>query len=330
MKKCLFYVVVLCSCALCAYLIWEGFYACFWAFTTVAAIMLFVIIPIAGHGWLPFLYAQYKGNPILSRVIIKWIRLKEKKLSNEWLSRVELVRQEDIPVVHWVEDRQRSHGLDSFYCLDQYSDDCRQLLHHSYNVVRDDMLWFMSKFTDKYYFDPEHSPSPRYEMHREGGKLSIGTGSRIDTWIYLVSKQKCPAVYALEFDYTPHTEMQETLQIDFCCHSLSSRFRFNLENNRTLKFDITDRGCFVYWMNVKGWSKYKKTCSLPLHKSTHVRLEVIKDIFAVYFDSMLQMAVKVKGYEPCPTDWYLVFWNGVEKEQAMNIELGDFKLSVPM
>lgn len=330
MKKCLSYAVVLCSCALCAYLVWRGFYACFWAFTTVAVILLLVVFPIIKQGCLSYLYAQYKENPILSRFIIKWIRLKENRLSNEWLSRVELVKQEDIPAVHWVEDGQRSHGLDSFYCLDQYSDDCRQLLHRSYNVVRDDKLWFMSKFTNEYYFDPEHSPAPRYEMHRAGDRLSISTGSRIDTWIYLVSKQKCPAVYAMEFDYVPHTEMQETLQIDFCCHSLSRRFRFNLENNRTLKFDITDKGCFVYWSNVKGWNKYKKPCSLSLHKTTHVRLEVINDVFAIYYDSVLQMAVRVKGYEPCPTDWYLVFWNGVEKEQAMNIELSNFRLLVPM
>ena len=330
MKKCLFFVAFLCSCALCVYLVWKGFYACFWAFTTVAAIMLFVILPIVKHGWLSYLYAQYKDNPILSRVIIKFIRRKENKLSNEWLSRIKFVKQEDIPVIHWVEDKQRSHGIDSFYCLDQYSDDCRQLLHNSYNVVRDDKLWFMSKFTNEYYFAPEHSPTPRYEMHRSGDKLSIITDSRIDTWIYLVSKQKCPAVYAMEFDYVPHTEMQETLQIDFCCHSLSRRFRFNLENNRTLKFDITDKGCFVYWINVKGWNKYKKPCSLPLHKTTHVRLEVINDVFAIYYDSVLQMAVRVKGYEPCPTDWYLVFWNGVEKEQTMNIELSNFKLFVPM
>ena len=330
MKKCLSYAVVLCSCALCAYLVWRGFYACFWAFTTVAVILLLVVFPIIKQGCLSYLYAQYKENPILSRFIIKWIRLKENRLSNEWLSRVELVKQEDIPAVHLVEDGQRSHGLDSFYCLDQYSDDCRQLLHRSYNVVRDDKLWFMSKFTNEYYFDPEHSPAPRYEMHRAGDRLSISTGSRIDTWIYLVSKQKCPAVYAMEFDYVPHTEMQETLQIDFCCHSLSRRFRFNLENNRTLKFDITDKGCFVYWSNVKGWNKYKKPCSLSLHKTTHVRLEVINDVFAIYYDSVLQMAVRVKGYEPCPTDWYLVFWNGVEKEQAMNIELSNFRLLVPM
>lgn len=326
MKKCLSYAVVLCSCALCAYLVWKGFYACFWAFTTIAVILLFVVFPIVRQGWPLYLYYQYVGNPALKYFISKAISIKENKLSNAWLSRVELVKQEDIPAVHWIEDRQRSHGLDSFYCLDQYSDDIRQLLHRSYNVVRDDKLWFMSKFTNEYYFDPEHSPAPRYEMHREGDKLSITTDSKIDTWIYLVGKQKCPAVYAMEFEYTPHTEMQETLQIAFCCHSLSRRFRFNLENNRTLKFEVVDKGCFICLKDIKGWNKYMKTCSLPLHKVTHIRLEVINDIFAIYCDNMLQMAVRVKGYKPCLTDWYLLFWNGVEKEQAMNIELSKFRL----
>ena len=166
-------------------------------------------------------------------------------------------------------------------------------------------------------------------MYRDGGKLLITTGAKIDTWIYLVSKQKCPAVYAMEFDYVPHTEMQETLQIDFCCHSLARRFRFNLENNRTLKFDMWDKGCSIYYNNVSGWDQFKQPCSLPLHKITHVRLEVINDIFAIYYDNKLQMAVRVKGYEPCLTDWYIVFWNGVKKKQTMNIELSNLKLLIP-
>lgn len=329
MKKSIFYVAVLCSCALCAYLIREGFYACFWTFTTLSAIGLFVILPILKQGWLSYLYVQYIGNPVIGRVISRFIQYREHKLSNEWLERIEHVKQKDIPVINWVEDTQRSYGLDSFYCLDQYSDDIRQLLHRSYDVVRNDKLWFISKFTNEYYFDPEHSPAPRYEMHKNGDRLSITTGSKIDTWIYLVSKQKCPAVYAMEFDYIPHTEMKETLQIDFCCHSLSRRFRFLLENNRTLKFDVTDRGCFVYYYNIKEWNKYKKPCSLPLHKTTHIRLEIINDVFAIYYDGILQMAIRVRGYEPCPTDWYLVFWNGVKKEQAMSIEISNFKLSIP-
>lgn len=296
---------------------------------TLGLLAVFIVFPVFKCGWADSLFYLHQMNPLARIVIRKILSWEERRLSNRWLARVEAVGREEIPLINWVIDEQRSQGIDSFYCLDQYSDDCRQLLHSSYKVVKDDRLWFRSKFTNEYYFAPQYSPVPRYEMERIENSLLIRTGSRIDTWIYLVSRQKYPQCYALEFDYIPHTEMQETLQIDFCCHSLARRFRFNLENNRTLKFDITDRGCFTYWANVKGWDRFKKRRSLPLHEVTRVRLEIIHNLFVIYYNDCMEMALRVRDYKPEQTDWYLIFWNGTENEQSMSIEIRNFKTFIP-
>ena len=119
--------------------------------------------------------------------------------------------------------------------------------------------------------------------------------------------------------------MRETLQIGFCCHSLARRFRFNLIDNRMLTFEVVDKACFTFH-NLRRWNKFKKKCSLPLHRSTHIRLEVIRNIFILYFNGKLEMAVNIKGYEPQETHCYLIFWNGSKYDQGMRIELGNFKI----
>ena len=327
MKKILLLTILVTLLAICSILLWYQLYTYFWAIITIGLVVVFVLIPIIKYDWHDVLFYECQKNPLVKHIVYQLLQVKENKLSTIWLSRVEQLHKEDIPKIEWTEDAERSKGIDSFYCLDQYSDDCRQLLHPSYNIVRDDRLWFRSKFTNEYYFEPQCSPAPRYEIRKSLDKIAVKTGTRIDTWIYLVSKQKYPPIYAnaIEFDFTPHTEMQETLQIDFCCHSLARRFRYNLENNRTLKFDITDKGCFTYWNDTKKWNKHKKKCSLSLHQTSHVRLEVIRDIFAIYYNNHLEMAVHVKDYVPELTSWYLIFWNGTEVEQHMDIELANFK-----
>ena len=38
------------------------------------------------------------------------------------------------------------------------------------------------------------------------------------------------------------------------------------------------------------------------------------------------MAVRVKDYKPVPSYWFLIFWNGVEVEENVEIEIRNFKL----
>ena len=312
---------------MCVYLLLLSRFDYFLIFIAIVLFIVIIVLPIIKYGWLDTLFYVYKMNPLARCIIERWIYYKECKLSFQWFVRIEMLAKEEIPIVNWTIDKLCSHGIDSFFCLDQYSDDVRQLLHSSYNVVRDDKLWFRAKFTNKYLFEPQCSSCPRYAIRRLGDSLMINTDSKIDTWIYLVSRQKCPIIYALEFDYIPHTEMQETLQIGFCCHSLARRFRFNLIRNKILAFEIVDKACFTHY-NLKSWDKFKKKSSLPLHRVTRIRLEVIEDVFAIYYDDNLEMAVRVKGYEPRVAAWYLIFWNGFEFEHPMNIEIKNFKVLI--
>lgn len=321
----IYIVVLLVSCILCVYFLWSNQYDCFWAFMFFFLLTVLVFIPIIKNGLLDCLFYMYQMNPLARILIGKMIYYKECKLSFQWLMRIEMLSKEEIPIINWAIDEFYSHNIDSFYCLDQYSDDVRQLLHSSYDVVRNEKLWFRAKFTNEYLFEPQLSPSPRYSMVRSSNTLIIDTDSKIDTWIYLVSKQKYPTIYALEFDYIPHTVMQETLQIGFCCHSLARRFRFNLKNNKVLAFEVVDKACFTY-CNLRSWNKFEKKSSLPLHRATRIRLEVIKNIYAIYYDNNLEMAVRIKEYEPQITAWYLIFWNGFDIECPMNIEIKNLKI----
>ena len=325
MKKQLFTGVLLVLWICSIVYLWLSQRDYFWVFMTVFLITIMFILPIIKHGFLDGLFYLYQMNPLAKSVIGLFIYLKECKLSSQWFARIEALEDKKFPIVNWTLSKFYSHGIYSFYLLDQYSDDVRQLLHSPFDVVRDDKLWFRAKFSNKYLFQPQWSPSPRYEVVSSGNSLEINTASQKDTWVYLVSRYKYPKTYALEFDYIPHSDMRETLQIGFCCHSLARRFRFNLIDNRMLTFEVVDKACFTFH-NLRRWNKFKKKCSLPLHRSTHIRLEVIRNIFILYFNGKLEMAVNIKGYEPQETHCYLIFWNGSKYDQGMRIELGNFKI----
>lgn len=324
MKK-IFYVILLSLCILAIYFLLSNKY---FSFCILGVLILFTILvglPIIKNGWINSLFYMCQMNPLIRRITTKYLNIRDVRLSKQWLARVKTLSNKEIPFINWEFDEKRSQGINSFYCLDQFSDDVRQLLNPCYNVVRDRLLWFRSRFTNDYYFEPQLSSYPRYEIKHCNGNIIIDTNEKIDTWIYLVSKQKYPSTYAIEFDLTPHTEMEEMLQIDFCAHSLARRYRFNLIKNRDLTFEIIDKGCFTYCIDEKEWKKLKKECSLPLHKVTRIRLEVIENIYALYFNNELVMAVKVEKYVPVLTNWYIIFWNGIETGKKMNLEIGNFK-----
>lgn len=324
MKK-LFSIILLSLCILAIYFLWSNKYFSFYILSILILFTILVGLPIIKNGWVKSLFYMCQINPLIRRITMKYLNIRDTWLSRQWLTRVKTLNNKEIPFINWVTDEKRSQGINSFYCLDQFSDDVRQLLNPCYNVVRDRLLWFRSRFTNDYYFEPQLSSYPRYEIKHCNGNIRIDTDEKIDTWIYLVSKQKYPSTYAIEFDFIPHTEMEEMLQIAFCSYSLARRFRFNLIKNRYLAFEIIDKGCFTYCIDEEGWGKFKKKCSLPLHKVTHVRLEVIENIYALYFNNELVMAVKVEKYVPVSTNWYIIFWNGIETGKKMNLEIGNFK-----
>lgn len=305
----------------------------FWPVLSLCLLLFFVIIPISRVGLWKYATDQMEINPFVAKLMNKYTFYQSKNLSEDWYSRVQEILGGQIPKIEWVEDSASSKGINSLWCLDQQADDVRPLLMKEWNLPYDKSVWWNSHQTGKCTFQPSIAPSPIYDMHRTDSTLNILTGRKFDTWIWLVAKKQQPKDYCVEFDFVTHTKSQETLQICFASNSLAERFRFNLENNETLKFDVVDKGYFLYWFRSDLWSKLRKPCSIPLHKKVHVKLKCIDNIFAVYYDNDLKMAVKVKGYEASPSYWYLIFWNGTPHEEFkgkqdnyMSLEISNLKI----
>lgn len=303
----------------------------FWPLLCLCLICYFIVIPIYKVGLWQFIGTERQINPITRRLSEKYCLLQARSLSQSWYERVERIYEKDIPHIIWQEDTVSSKGINSFYCLDQQSYDVRALLMPEWNLSYDRLAWWNAQKTGEYLFNPENSPSPIYKIQRTDSTVHIKTGTKLDTWIYLVAKQKQPTVYAIDFDFTPNTQTQETLQICFATSSLAQRFRFNLENNKTMKFDVVDHGNFLYWPHEDLWKNLRFPYSLPLKKSTHVQLQCINNVFALFFDSKLVMAVRVRDYEAKSNPWYLIFWNGTEQlgddqDMYMDISIKNFKI----
>ncbi len=290
----------------------------------------FVFFPIRRVGIVKYVLILEDTTP-LGR-ITRWFRKSQmSKLSKEWYDKTRILEESQIPQIDWVEDKSiMPNGQNAFYCLDQYSDDCRDLLCSEYNdLPRERGSWRRSFYTNEYMFSPCYAPFPKYNMEVSDSSLSIVTGYKLDTWIYLPSKKEESEIYALDFDFVPNAVMKETFQIAFCMSSLARRLRFIIENDNILRFQVVDRGCFLGWKNRQLWDKFSKPTNVCLNENIHVRLEVIKDVYALYFDGILQMAVRVDGGDKLGRNWALIFWNGIEKRDNLAVEIKNFKLFRP-
>ena len=290
----------------------------------------FVYCPIQKNGITKYLLFLEDSTPF-GRIISAYRNKELVRLSKEWFKKTSYVKKNQIPHIDWVEDKSiMPNGQNAFYCLDQYSDDCRELLCSEYrDLPREKGSWKKSFYTNEYMFTPSYSPSPKYNMVVSDNSLSIVTGDKLDTWIYLPSKKEESDIYALDFDFVPNAVMKETFQIAFCMSSLARRLRFIIEDDNILRFQVVDRGCFVSWKNRQLWDKFSKPINVRLHENTHVRLEVIKDVYALYFDGILQMAVNVVEGGKVGQNWALIFWNGVEKRNILDICIKNFKIFRP-
>lgn len=304
-----------------------------WLVVVICLICYFVVIPVMKVGLWTYLGVEKQINPLIARIVNKYLYYHSRSLSKKWYNHVIGLKESDVPQIEWVEDRVASNGTNSFYCLDQQSDDIRPLLMKDWNLPCNKMLWWNAKRTGEFLFAPDKSPSPIYDMEKTDTTIHIKSGMKYDTWIYLVAKQKQPKIYSLEFDFITHTQTKETLQICFAASSLASRFRFNLEDNRILTFEIVDHATFLYGPRQDLWKNHQIPCSIPLHKPVHVKLVCINNKFALYHDNKFVMAVEVKEYQPQPNYWYLIFWNGLPNgntngklDNYMDIEVMNFKI----
>ena len=118
-------------------------------------------------------------------------------------------------------------------------------------------LW-KGRLTGIFPFAPRNQSETGYSIKPvAGGQRLVYQGGRPFRWIMLVSKRRLPAVYALEFDYTPRSTFREQLQFDFFMQSLHQR----------LQLDVAVR----------------------------VRFEIVRDVFTLIVDGNVVMCVKVEG-----------------------------------
>lgn len=306
---------------------------CFWPLLCLFMIVYFFVLPISKYGISKYLSIEQQVNPLTRRLVDIFHEHRAKALSVEWYDRTEILNDKDIPHINWQEDTISTKGMNSFYCLDQKSDDIRPLLISDWDLPRDKEAWEIAKFTGIYLFRPDIAPRPDFQfMEKTDNTLRIKTGGKYDMWAYLVAKEKQPTTYALDFDFTPYTQNDETLQLCFAQSSLASRFRFLLEHNAILRFDIVDHGYFTFWKNEELWQKFRRPCHLTLREKHHIRLECINNVFALYFDYKLVFAVRVKDYVAEPKYWSLIMWNGIYKRENNNdninieVQIDNFKI----
>lgn len=241
--------------------------------------------------------------------------------------RVELLGE---PVASGGGWRELERGTDLVYKFDASAEDCRQLFTPRWPVNEKSYAWWEGMFTGKYFFRPEESPVAAYRFEERDGALAVDAEPKSDNWVYLPSKKTYPTTYALEFDYTVHQEMRETLQLCFGFDSLASRLRFVLGYNRTLAFEAVENGMFLSaYEREKLWDRLTKPCSLKLGEPTRVRLEVLENVFQLSFGGEVAMTARVAGYAPHPAHWAIIAWNGFSPEPVgMRLKIENMRVLV--
>ena len=148
-------------------------------------------------------------------------------------------------------------------------------------------LW-KGRLTGEFPFAPRTQNATGYSVSPvAGGQRLAYPGNRPMRWIMLVSKRRLPPIYALEFDYTPHTVFREQLQFDFLLRSLHQRVRFMLRHNERFIFSVIDGGFFVPDSRAVPFS-------LKMDVTVRVRFEIVRDVFVLMVDGKVVMCVRLE------------------------------------
>ena len=251
---------------------------------------------------------------------------KMKTLTESRMARLELLGDAVKTDFAW---REIERGTGLTYRFDRSATDCQCLFVPRWPVDPRRFAWWRTMCgLGGYFFRPEESPIAKYRTLESDGVLSVDTPAGADTWVYLPSKRVCPTTYALEFDYTTHQAMAETLQLCFAFDSLADRMRFVLNDNRSLGFEVVKDGLFLAARNKDLWGRFRRPCSIALARPVRVRLEVMEDVFQLFFDGVPAMSVRLKDCTPHPARWAFIAWNGAEASVPMRIEIANPRVYV--
>ena len=251
---------------------------------------------------------------------------KMERLTESLMARLELP---DVAGTADFARREIERGPGLTYRFDRSATDCQCLFVPRWPVDPRRFAWWRTMCgLGGYFFRPEESPIAKYRTVESDEALSVDTPAGADTWVYLPSKRVYPTTYALEFDYTTHQAMAETLQLCFAFDSLADRMRFVLNDNRSLGFEIVKDGLFLAARNKDLWGRFRRPCSIALNRPVKVRLEVMEDVFRLFFDGAPAMSVRLKDYVPHPARWAFIAWNGAEASVPMRIEIANPRVYV--
>ena len=149
-------------------------------------------------------------------------------------------------------------------------------------------LW-KGRLTGVFPFAPRRQAATGYSVNpTDVGQRLVYPGGRPMRWIMLVSGRPLPPVYALEFDYTPHTPFREQLQFDFLVRSLHQRLRFMLRHNERFVFSVIDGGFFAP-------DSRSVPFSFKMGVAARVRFEIVRDVFVLMVDGNVVLCVRVAG-----------------------------------
>lgn len=273
--------------------------------------------------WERLVSSEADFKAVYEEAIMPEIRKRISDLS----SRIELL---EAPVPCGDGWREQESGTALFYTQDASAEDCRQLFTPRWPVNGRAYAWWEGMFSGKYFFRPEESPVAAYRFADDGRALTIDAEPKDNNWVYLPSRSACPTSYVLEFDYTTWQEMRETLQLCFSFDSLASRLRFVLGYNRTIAFEAVQSGMFLSaYEREKLWNRLTRPCSLKLGERTRVRLEVLEDVFQLFFDGRLAMSARLNGHVPHPAHWAIIAWNGFSSEPVgMRLKIENLRVLV--
>ncbi len=184
-------------------------------------------------------------------------------------------------------------------------------------------LW-KGRLTGRFPFDPREQKTTGYETRRvPGGQRFTYPASHPLRWVMLVSRKKLPPVYALEFDYTPHTAFREQLQFDFLLRSLHQRLRFMLRHNERFVFSVIDGGFFAP-------DSRSVPFSFRLGETVRVRFEIVRDVFVLIIGGKVVMSVRTAGVSGRGDERCALIFYDQEPDVLIDFEIANLVYEEPV
>jgi hypothetical protein len=247
------------------------------------------------------------------KIAIEYEKGLTKDLNDNWLSRTRLVESNELPLIEWEEDSVTSKGFNSFTFLDETCVDIKYLVHTRWPLPISSYYWWKSRLGGDYFYTNTQVKDPCYLVEQEDSVLHIKTSKKKDSWVYLSAIAPQAQYYALDFDYLPIGDQYETLQIDVRLRSLANRLKFVIRYNKDVKFDMYIQSNSLAVSSDKRWKEFIKPLTLSKGEYSHIRLEVMDDIYSLVVNEERIITVKVDNSSDLGNYWCLMSWNSQEE-----------------